>query len=108
MLADFLAKNPKVEISLDATNRRVDVVGEGIDLSIRVRPPPLEDSDLVVRDLSKRIWCLAASPSLIEKRGTPDVPADIARTPTVDLTSRDSSHIWELFGTGGTIASVHH
>lgn len=108
MLADFLAKNPKVEISLDATNRRVDVVGEGIDLAIRVRPPPLEDSDLVVRVLSKRTWCLAASPSLIERHGIPEVPADIARIPTVDLISRDSSHIWELSGTDGTIASVHH
>lgn len=108
MLADFLAMNPKVEISLDATNRRVDVVGEGIDLAIRVRPPPLEDSDLVVRVLSKRTWCLAASPSLIAGHGVPDVPADVARIPTLDLASRDSSHVWELYGPDGAVASVHH
>lgn len=107
MIADTLAKNPKVDIALDATNRRVDVVGEGIDLAIRVRLPPLEDSDLVVR-VSKRTWCMAASPSLLERDGAPEVLADIARLPTADLTSRDHSHVWDLSGPGGAVASVHH
>src|SRR4249919_588972 len=40
MLAAFLQKYPQVELHLDATNRRVDVIGEGLDLAIRVRPPP--------------------------------------------------------------------
>src|ERR1700727_3002295 len=48
-LARFLAKHPRVRIALDATNRRVDVVDEGLDIALRVRKPPLEDSDLVMR-----------------------------------------------------------
>ncbi|WP_255964797.1 fimbria/pilus outer membrane usher protein, partial [Klebsiella pneumoniae] len=39
-------------LHLEATNRRVDVVGEGIDVAIRVRPRPIEDSDLVMRVLA--------------------------------------------------------
>ena len=35
----------RVTLHLEATNRRVDVVGEGIDVAIRVRPRPIEDSD---------------------------------------------------------------
>src|SRR5256885_5618356 len=58
MLAAFMAAYPRVEIHLEETNRRVDVVGEGIDVAIRVRPPPLEDSDLVMRDRkSTRLNC---------------------------------------------------
>ena len=34
MLADF-APHPQVTVQLDATNRRVDVVGEGVDVAIR-------------------------------------------------------------------------
>ena len=34
MLADFLALHPQVTVQLDATNRRVDVVGEGMDVAI--------------------------------------------------------------------------
>src|SRR5690606_27992272 len=54
MLSAFLTRHPLVELHVDATNRRVDVLGEGMDLAIRVRPPPLEDSDLVLRILSDR------------------------------------------------------
>ena len=49
MLAAFMAKYPRVVMHLEATNRRVDVVAEAMDVAIRVRPPPLEDSDLVMR-----------------------------------------------------------
>src|SRR5437588_8661441 len=48
-LVRFLAKHPRVRIALDATNRRVDVVDEGLDIALRVRKPPLENSDLAMR-----------------------------------------------------------
>ena len=43
--------------------------GEGLDLAIRVRPPPLEDSDLVLKILAQRTWCVAASPALVRTLG---------------------------------------
>ncbi|KAG1468095.1 hypothetical protein G6F57_012736 [Rhizopus arrhizus] len=108
MLADFLALHPQVTVQLEATNRRVDVVGEGVDVAIRVRPPPLEDSDLVVRVLARRAWCTSASPALLDQLGTPQVPADLATMPSVDLASPSQQHVWEYTGPGGVQASVHH
>jgi len=108
MLADFLAAHPQVTLLLDATNRRVDVVGEGLDVAIRVRPPPLEDSDLVVRVLARRVWCLAASPALLARHGMPRVPADLSGLPTVDLGAPVAPHAWELHGPDGSVATVHH
>ncbi|MDT4878671.1 LysR substrate binding domain protein [compost metagenome] len=61
MLAAFMLENPRVEVHLEETNRRVDVIAEGIDIAIRVRPPPLQDSDLVLRVLTDRGQCLVAS-----------------------------------------------
>src|SRR5688572_25591894 len=58
MLADFMALYPQVTLNLDATNRRLDPVGEALDLAIRVRPPPLQNSDLVMRVLADRGQCL--------------------------------------------------
>src|SRR5688572_10351483 len=69
MIADFMREHPRVEVHLDATNRRVDIVSEAIDVAIRVRPPPLEDSDLVMRVLGERSHCLVASPRLLEQFG---------------------------------------
>ncbi|HEY6598108.1 MAG TPA: LysR family transcriptional regulator, partial [Pseudomonadales bacterium] len=39
MLATFLARYPRIELHLEATNRRVDVVSEAVDVAIRVRAP---------------------------------------------------------------------
>jgi len=63
VLARFLAKHPRVRVALDATNRRVDVVDEGLDIAMRVRKPPLEDSDLAMRTFGPDEMILVASPN---------------------------------------------
>ncbi|QVN19774.1 LysR family transcriptional regulator [Burkholderia pyrrocinia] len=108
MIAAFMAACPRVEIHLEATNRRVDVVGEGIDVAIRVRPPPLEDSDLALRVLAERGQCLVASPALLRERGVPAVPADLARLPSLDHGVPQSAHVWRLRGPDGAQAEIHH
>lgn len=85
MLAEFLVKHPQVTVHLEASNRRVDVVAEGIDLAIRVRPLPLESSDLVLKILSDRGLCLVASPALIKRMGTPQHPNDLTNWPSLGL-----------------------
>lgn len=108
MLADFMAANPRVELHLEATNRRVDVVGEGIDVAIRVRPPPIEDSDLAMRTLADRGQCLLASPGLIEGLGRPEVPADLTGYPSLGLGGPEQHHIWLLNGPRGAEARIEH
>src|SRR5690606_35157616 len=85
MLAAFMVEYPLVHIHLEETNRRVDVVAEGIDVAIRVRPPPLDDSDLVMRVLAERRQCLVASPALLRQTGTPRAPADLGGLPSLGL-----------------------
>lgn len=107
MLAAFMAAYPRVEIHLEETNRRVDVVGEGIDVAIRVRPPPLEGSDLVMRMLAERGQCLVACPQLLTG-GIPQVPADLAGLPSMDLGLPQHEHVWHLIGPDGTQAAIRH
>lgn len=85
MLAEFLMKHPQVTVHMEASNRRVDVVAEGVDLAIRVRPLPLDSSDLVLKVLSDRGLCLVASPALIHKMGTPTHPNDLTNWPSLSL-----------------------
>lgn len=108
MIAAFMREHPHVELHLDATNRRVDVIGEGIDVAIRVRPPPLQDTDLVMRVLAERSQCLVASPLLLEQAGMPQVPADLTRLPSMDLGIPQNEHVWNLFGPDGAHAAIHH
>lgn len=107
MLGAFMVEHPLVTIHLEETNRVVDVVGEGIDIAIRVRPPPLEDSDLVLRVLAERGQCLVASPSLLVN-GVPAVPADLTDLPSMAVGLPQHEHLWELIGPDGARASLHH
>ncbi len=108
MLADFMALYPKVTVHLDATNRRVDLLSEALDLAIRVRPPPLQDSDLVMRVLADRGQCLVASPALIQHMGFPMVPADLNGKPSLGVGSPQESYSWTLFGPNDAEAAIHH
>src|SRR5690606_2164899 len=107
MVADFLVAHPQVQIHLEATNRRVDVVGEGLDVALRVRPPPLADSDLVMRVLAERTQCLVACPHLLQG-GVPNTPADLGMLPSLDLGSPQNEHVWQLLGPDGARASIRH
>ena len=80
---------------------------EGIDVAIRVRPPPLEDSDLVMRVLAERGQCLVACPRLLAE-GIPLVPADLAGLPSMDLGLPQHEHVWNLIGPDGAQAAIRH
>lgn len=108
MLARFMAAQPGVQIFLDGTNRVVDVVGEGLDLALRVRFPPLEDSDLVMRVLGDSPQRLVASPELLAGCVQPPVPADLSQLPSLDWGQPQEPHRWCLDGPDGATALVHH
>jgi DNA-binding transcriptional LysR family regulator len=108
MLADFMALYPQIVVQLEATNRRVDLLSEAVDIAIRVRPPPLEDSDLVMRVLADRGQCLVASPALIKKRGFPTSPADLHGWPSLGIGSPQQSFAWMLYGPDGARAEIQH
>jgi DNA-binding transcriptional LysR family regulator len=103
-----MVRNPKVQVHLEATNRRVDLVAERVDVAIRVRPLPLEDSDLVVRRLADRGVCFAASPSLVAHMGMPGAPADLANWPSLGWGTPQQTHRWDVFGPTGAQATLIH
>ncbi|HEY1843447.1 MAG TPA: LysR family transcriptional regulator [Buttiauxella sp.] len=108
MLARFMAKYPQVAIQLEETNRQVDVLNENVDLAIRVRPLPLEDSDLVMRRLADRSMCLVASPELVERLGRPASPADLQSWPSLALSKPQQVYRWCLIGPGKQEVILHH
>jgi DNA-binding transcriptional LysR family regulator len=108
VLADFMLKYPNIVIHLEASNRRVDLISEGIDVAIRVRPPPLEDSELILKVLSDRGRRLLASPSLVDKYGIPCKPSDLAEWPSLGLGEPQYQHSWTLYGPDGDAINLNH
>lgn len=109
MIARFMAKHPKVRVHLESTNRRVDVIREGFDVAIRVRFPPLEDSDLVIRKLGESAQRLVASPILLAGCfSRPLTPADLTGLPSLAWGPSLSPHEWRLDGPEGAAAVIPH
>jgi DNA-binding transcriptional LysR family regulator len=108
MIARYMVANPRVTVELESTSRRVDLIGEGIDVALRVRFPPLEPTDLVMRTLGESTQCVVASPDLLEGRTLPLVPADLVTLPSLDLAPALTKHIWELYGPDGASVRVAH
>jgi len=106
LVARFMAANPAVTVHLEATNRRVDVIAEGFDIAIRVRFPPLEPSDLIIRRLDESTQCLVGSPLLIP--GALHSPADLSGLPSLDFAPPRRDHLWELEHPDGQTATVLH
>ena len=94
MVADFMAQYPKVHIHLVATNRRVDLIEKGIDLSIRVRNTPLENSDLIVRELDAWEHVLVALPTLLQQFDEPQRLEDLVNLPSVGF--QMAKHQWHF------------
>jgi len=105
LFARFLAIYPAIELHLESTNRRVDVIAEGVDIAIRVRFPPLEPTELVMRRLDTSTQCLVASPALLAGRAIVS-PADLAGLPGVTLGPVRQDYHWQLDHADGRTASV--
>ena len=104
---EFMARYPQVRILLEATNRRVDLVEEGIDVAIRVRTR-LEDSSLVLRQFVFSRMVLAAGPGLLETYGTPEHPIDLSRYPTLSLNFVDGRYYFNLESEQHGSLSISH
>jgi DNA-binding transcriptional LysR family regulator len=75
LLAQFIQLYPDVHLSLDLTNRTVDLVNEGIDIALRIGP--IRDSSLIVRKLQPVEMVLCASPAYWSRRGLPMHPDEL-------------------------------
>ncbi len=108
ILVEYLARYPDVRLIMDATNRRVDVVAEGLDLALRVRRPPLADSELVIRQLAKSNTILVASPGLLAQHPHLSTLEDASRLPTLSLGNISERYEWTFYRADGSAVSVMH
>jgi len=107
LVSEFMQAHPHVTMHMDVTNRRVDVIEEGFDLAIRVRPV-LENSNLVMRTFALTRATLLGTCALLERLGPPRTPADLARFPSLSMPMRDGRYVWDLRDDNGNTVQVEH
>jgi DNA-binding transcriptional LysR family regulator len=106
ILPDFLVSYPKMQVRLLSSDRRVDVIGEGYDLAIRVRSKLDTDANLVVRSFGQSRTKLVASPTLLDAQGRPTRPDELAMLPALSMREHEGAQVWELIDADGRQVNV--
>ena len=101
-VADYMVAFPEVKIELTLNARIVDLVEEGFDCAIRIGR--LADSSLMARRLAPCRQVIVASPDYLARRGTPRVPADLAKHECIRYMYGDGGDIWHFQGPDGPVA----
>jgi DNA-binding transcriptional LysR family regulator len=100
----FLALHPDVHVSLNLSDRVIDIVNEHFDCAVRVGDMP--DSSLVgVRLADNRRQCVAA-PAYLKRAGTPKTPADLHRHECLTLSSDASQTRGWAFSVAGAVTHL--
>lgn len=107
-LPGLLRRYPKIRIQVLSSNRPVDLIGERVDIAIRVRRRLDTDPTLTMRVLGHARSLLVASPDFIARHGAPETPADLAGLPTVAHHEEPGEVTWRLYAPDGSEHLLHH
>lgn len=105
-LPAFLEAHPRLRVQVLLTNRRIDLIEEGVDVALRVRERLDTDTTFQLKSLGRSRLYLAASRAFLERHGAPATPEDLRRLPALSQNERAGPDVWTLNGPGGARASV--
>ena len=94
LLLDFSQRYPELGLDMDFTDRRVNLIEEGIDLSIRITRR-LAPGDVARRIGTAHMQVLAA-PDYLVRHGRPQHPAELAQHQCLGYTAAGSPETWQF------------
>jgi DNA-binding transcriptional LysR family regulator len=104
----FLERHPQVRIDMEVNNRVVDLVQDGVDVALRVRPTLDDSGSLIVKNLGLTYGLLVASPAQFQRQGRPEAVEELARMSTIAMSATDGKTAWRLLGPGGREFDFQH
>jgi len=100
-LPRFLNAHPDLDVDVVLDDRTIDLIAEGIDISLRMGT--LADASIVARKLASSRRSVLATTEYLARTGMPRVPADLSNHETIVYSQ--SSDVWN-FRRNGTEVSV--
>jgi DNA-binding transcriptional LysR family regulator len=101
LLAEFMARHPKVQVEFLLADSRVDIVDESIDVAFRAGK--LEGATLVARKLADSTRGLFASPAFLTRHGAPEAIERLTGMECITAPSLSGSAVWQLNGPQGEV-----
>jgi DNA-binding transcriptional LysR family regulator len=104
-LAGYIRQHPHLAIDLRTSDRVVDLIDEGIDLTIRLGW--LRDSSHRAVKLGQFEQYVVASPAYLREAGMPAAPHDLEALAWVALTLLPTPLTWKFSAADGQTATIH-
>jgi DNA-binding transcriptional LysR family regulator len=99
-IAAYLERYPDVRVEITMSDRFIDLISEGVDVTIRIASR-LAGTGLVARKLTADRTVLVAAPAYLARRGTPVVPEDLAQHDCLVYSLLKDSEEWTFRSPGG-------
>jgi DNA-binding transcriptional LysR family regulator len=99
IIGDYTQAYPQVQLDISVSDRKVDLIEDGLDLAIRIGAMP--ESDLIARKISGVRSIVCAAPAYLARHGVPQTPADLSRHACLGYTLSGSGAHWRLEGPDG-------
>lgn len=103
LVHDFVREHPEVTVSLDLSDRVVDLLNENMDCAVRIGVLP--DSSLVGVKLADNQRLVVATPTYLQRHGCPMHPGDLVSHNCLNLVSSGAPGGW-LFTINGEATSI--
>ena len=95
IFSGFLNTYPDVNLDLDLSNRKVDLIAEGFDVIVRATPQ-LDDSSFISRKIMSSRDITIASPDYLNKYGTPEKPEDLKKHRCICYSNLKQPKLWSF------------
>ncbi|RZI45040.1 LysR family transcriptional regulator [Herbaspirillum sp. HC18] len=99
VISEYMKQYPEVKVDILLTDRRVDLLEEGLDMAIRIGA--LSESELVAKRLASDRVVICGSPEYFKQHGTPRTPSDLAQHNCLLYTYASAGDEWKMTGPGG-------
>lgn len=93
LLLGLTKRYPKLDLAVDFSERRVNLVDEGVDLVVRIGTLE-DDADLIARRLGSQRLVVCASPDYLQRKGTPRKVAELTEHDCIVGAQRSSQSAW--------------
>jgi len=100
LITSFSALHPEIQFAMHLDDGRLDIAGEGLDLSLRIAPS-LKDTSLVAQKLGSVPQLLVAAQSYLGAQGKPKTPEDLSTHDCLVNALKSPTNFWTFTGPGG-------
>jgi DNA-binding transcriptional LysR family regulator len=103
LVASFAERYPEIRVALFLDDGSANLIAQGLDLSVRIGPPP-ETAGHILVPLTKAPQALVASPAYLVDHGTPHAPSDLSEHNCLVHAIKAPTSIWRFTSLAGEVS----